>query len=241
MRQMDDALFSRKRSSERRQLLAESLGLQVLQKAHPREEFGVRDGNVGYGVERLCLIETSLPKTRQCWRSIPKLLVYTPGTESLGISTALPEKGGDKWVLVRVPICVHCCERLSRHENGSWDCPVCKQECEVCGFSTDLVLQTHGPDRPLEDYANIRFVRRYCHNFRLEIQDSNGIREPRRRPGQEPKIWRERSLIAEFWQYIHIEKALVPKNQRRFSLYSDVYISKDLSPMPSEIDVPNRG
>lgn len=115
------------------------LACRYCKKAHPREEFGVRDGNVGYGVERLCLIETSLPKTRQCWRSIPKLLVHTPGTESLGISTALPEKGGDKWVLVRVPICVHCCERLSRHENGSWDCPVCKQECEVCGFSTDLV------------------------------------------------------------------------------------------------------
>ena len=223
--------------------LPSHLACRYCKRAHPREEFGVRDGNVGYGIERLRLIELSRPEARECWRSIPKKLVYTPGTESLGTSTTHPPNKGDKWVVVRVPVCVHCCERSSRHENGSLECQVCKQECKVCGFSIGLNFERHGPERPLEDYANIRFVRRFCNDFRLEMQDLNGIRDPRRRPGQEHKnkIWRERSLIAEFWQYVHIERALVPKNQRRFSLYSDIHISKDIRPMPRKIGVPNSG
>ena len=144
-------------------------GCGCCKRAHPQEEFGGGDGNVNYGIERLHLIEICHLKARYCWRYIPKILNYTTPQQTIK----------DQWIMVMFLICIHCHERSSRHENGDWKCPVCQEKYEVCRFGRELRYERHGPERPLEDYANVRFVRRYYQDLRLEIPEDAQTKNPR--------------------------------------------------------------
>ena len=92
-------------------------------------------------------------------------------------------------------------------------------------------FERHGPQRPLESYAGIRFERRMRKNDMLEIRDLKGIRHPRRPLPSEPKVWRERSHRAGFDQQYQALKCIVHPlriTRNRFSLYSPVDNSKSV-------------
>lgn len=210
--------------------LPDRLACWYCKEAHSREEFGVRDGNVGYGVERLCVIEVSQPNARFCWRYIPKLIDYTAG-EAKANTPPDPKSQKDKWVWRYRWICFHCGNRVIRDENDKFCCPLCSQECEICGFHELSRIERHGPRRPFESVANIRFVRREEKNYKLEIRDINGIRRPKTLLPPEPKTWPERNLKFEMRQHYRVRKCLfhpLRVNHNRFSLYSPVDSSECL-------------
>ena len=209
--------------------LLRHLACMYCKRAHPKEDFGVPDGNVGYGVERLYLIHACEPDARFCWRYIPKLLNYTPGIENLdGRGQKLLT---DKWVCEYRKMCYHCGNRLVSDETDKLVCQFCAEECEICKIWALPNFERHGPQRPLESYAGIRFVRRTKKDYRLEIRDLNGIRDPQKPLPSEPKIWREWGRWVEIFQEYMAVECLVHKfiiSRNRFSLYSPVDNSKSL-------------
>ena len=224
--------------------LPNTLACIYCKRTHPRADFGVRNGNAGYGIERLYVMEACGPGVRFCWRYIPKLLDYTARIENPEVDNRdLPysARSTDKWVSAYRATCCHCCGRLDHDQNGKLSCPTCKKKCEACGFTMLLHYERHGPQRPLESYANIRFVRNLGTGYSLEIRDLNGIRHPDEPPPKEPKIWRERCLLSEIHQDIRAAMCLLhdPVERNLFSLYSPVVFSSQKSQRRSI--PPNRG
>ena len=228
---LEDDLLDRDKSRDKSFALLKKLACRYCKLAHPKEDFGVPDGNVGYGVERLYLIDACAPQKRFCWRYIPKLLDYTSGIENLdGRGQKLLT---DKWVCVSREVCNHCGNRLVRDETDKFVCQFCAKKCEICGFGVFPNFERHGPRRPLESYAGIRFMRRMEKDYRLEIRDLNGIRDPQKPLPSEPKIWREQGFWAEYHQeYPALECRIhrVRTSRNPFSLYSPVENSKSYFP-----------
>ncbi len=177
--------------------LPDQLACMYCKKTHPQKDFGVRNGNVGYGIERLRMIKSCRPYFRHCWRYLPKIMNYTPGIENLNRRGRPSRK--DKWIELLEPICFHCGDRLDLAENGQSECRTCNKKCEVCGFGMLRGWERHGPQRPLETYANIRFI---SFGPDLEIRDLNGIRDLRKPLPPEPGIWREGSILFEMGQHL---------------------------------------
>jgi len=222
-----------------------SLACMYCKRTHPRADLGVRNGNAGYGIERLYLMEACGPDARFCWRYIPDLLDYTARIEYPEVENHdLPPfaRLTDRWVSAYRAICCHCCGRLDLDDNDKYSCPACNKKCEACGFAKLVHFERHGPQRPLESYANIRFVRRRATGYGLEIRDLNGIRHPERPPPKEPKIWRERCFASEILQAVRANECLLHQHIERnlFSLYSPVVLFT--SPESKSISMPpNRG
>lgn len=75
------------------------LACRFCKRSHPLQDFGIPGKNVGYGVERLYLLQGWAPQGRFCWRHIPKRLNYT----TTQVATE------EKWVVVRHLTCLHYC------------------------------------------------------------------------------------------------------------------------------------
>jgi len=188
--------------------LPDQLACMYCKKPHPQKDFGVRNGNVGYGIERLLMIESCQPYFRYCWRYLPKIMNYSPGIENLD-KRGRPSRR-DKWVELLEAICFHCGDRLNLEENGQSECRTCNKECEVCGFGMLRGWERHGPQRPLGTYANIRFIR---FGPDLEIRDVNGIRDLRKPLAPEPSIWRQGSVRFEIGQHLRVWCSYVAFNK----------------------------
>lgn len=193
-------------------------------RAHPRKDFGVRNGNAGYGIESLCVVETSIPEGRHCWRFLPRLFDYAAHIETPEVDSHNRKPPGDMWCVEERVVCCHCCGRASRDEKGKLSCQTCNQQCDICGYVNIVHYERRGPPRPLETYANIRFVRYRETRYRLAIRDLNGIRDHRRAPPKEPRILRERCRFSELLQQFRALDCLVDPRieQNPFFLYSPV-------------------
>lgn len=202
--------------------LPDQLACMYCKKAHPQKDFGVRDGNVGYGIERLRMIKSSRATLRHCWRYLPRIMNYTPRIENLNI-LGRPSRI-DQWVELLEPICFHCGDRLNLDENDQPECRTCNKECKVCGFGTIRGFERHGPERPLETHANIRFIT--C-GPELGIQDLNGMRDPLKPRAPEPSIWRAKLLGFETVQSWRAWRCVDAKKCRRFSFLTSVKRSKE--------------
>lgn len=192
-----------------------------LLRAHPQEEFGVGNVNVGYGIERLKMINCPA-QYRYCWRHLPKRMNYSPGIENLDKRGRPSRK--DRWLDLLEPACFHCGNRLDLTGDGQLrECQIRKQICDVCGVGWIRGWERHGPERPLESFANLRFIRidRYTG---LAIRDLNGIRDLREKLVPGPKVWPEDSYnfnlrqLCRDWRYVQPTWRLVP----RFSFTSPV-------------------
>jgi hypothetical protein len=89
--------------------LPDSLACMYCKQTHARADFGVRNGNAGYGIERLYLMEACGPDARFCWRYIPNLLDYTARIEYPEVENHdLPPfaRLTDRWVSAYRPIAV---------------------------------------------------------------------------------------------------------------------------------------
>lgn len=207
--------------------LPDTLACMYCKRTHPRADFGVRKENAGYGIERLYLIEACGPGVRFCWRYIPKLLDYTTQIDCPEVDNRklhYHARLTDKWVSAYRATCCHCFGRLDRDQNDKLSCPNRNEKCEACGFKELLHFERHGPQRPLESYSNIRFVRSRATGYGLEIRDLNGNRHPDRPPPKEPTIWRERCLLSEFIQDGRAMESLLHMHIERnfFSVYNPI-------------------
>lgn len=197
--------------------LPDQLACVYCKITHPQEDFGVRNGNVGYGIERLGMIKSCQPNSRYCWRHLPKRMNYSSGIENLDRRGRPCKK--DKWVELSEPVCLHCGDRLDLDKYGQSECRTCDKKCEICGFGELRGWQRHGPQRPLETYANIRFVKM---GSGLKIRDLNGIRDARQPLATEPRIWPENSSNFEVRQHWRACYRLDTRHSRRFSFLSPV-------------------
>lgn len=196
--------------------------------AHPRSDFGIHGENVGYGIEYLFMIEKSVPDARYCWRHIPKRLNYTSTDGDQSPSSE------EKWVETKQYICWHCGNELSRDSDGKTICPICHEECPICGFDNIDGFQRYGPRRPLESYSKIRFTSRRCMRFALEIRDLNGICTPNTPlPTEPPLFWTGEPLL-EYLNHIYISTYLIGRRARQFLLYSPVEL---MEPQPGNARV----
>lgn len=202
------------------------LACRYCKRAHLKMDFGVKHGNAGHGIECLGPVETFRPRARFCWRSIPRMLDYTSkATEAANESRGRRVKDG--WALVRRPTCCHCYTPLVPDQDDLLECPICNKECEVCKYLPAPIFERDGARRPLESHENIRFVRRACKHYKLEIQDLNGIRHPGRPAPEEPKKWRFGSFRVEGRYGVDVERCLLHSQRRRknpFSLHGPVEI-----------------
>lgn len=197
------------------------LACAYCKQTHPSKDFGVLDGNAGFGVEQLYLIQSISPLWRFCWRFIPKMIDYNART----IATMIGPQGGkqqkEHWKLETRLLCCHCFYKLEQTDNS---CRHCKEQCRMCGYIKQPFYKRHGPERPLESYNNIRFVRRLDKLYELEIRDLNGIRDPRKPPPPEPRVLKFLDIQAEADQHRDAKKSLFHSwrlSRNRFALYSD--------------------
>ena len=203
--------------------LPDRLACRFCKCAHPREDFGVRGKNAGYGIEHLYLIERCYPSKRYCWRHIPKRLNYICNDEiSNSSSSKTTMLSKERWVDVKRRSCGHCGTRLSPNSKGKSACSVCPKKCSICpsgGWLTEY--ERHGPQRPLESYTKIRFVRRRCTGFALEIRDLNGICIPNMPLSAMTwsATWSATWPILDCLEDLRIGRFLVRKSERRFPLY----------------------
>lgn len=216
------------------------LACTYCKRAHPKEDFGVQDGNAGYGIECLFVIESMAPMWRFCWRYVPSILDYsghivTAEHSSSGRSRRKQQK--EYWKTSQRAFCGHCFNKLEANDtNGALSCRHCKEQCIICGHLKHPIYERHGPERPLESYRNIRFVRRSKKDWDLEIRDLNGIRDPHKPPPPEPKVWKQESFWAELKQEGQAEESLVHSwriSRNRFPLYSD---AKDITVPETDIE-----
>ena len=192
--------------------------------AHPREDFGVRGKNAGYGIEHLYQIERCYPSKRYCWRHIPKRLNYICNDESSNPSSSKTTTlSKERWVDVKRRSCGHCGTRLSSNSKGKSACPVCPKTCPICPSGMLTEYERHGPRRPLESYTKIRFIRRRCTGFALEIRDLNGISIPSMPLSAQTMTWcvtwSASWPILDCLEDLRIGRFLVRKSERRFPLY----------------------
>ncbi|KAL8784630.1 MAG: hypothetical protein Q9195_008979 [Heterodermia aff. obscurata] len=191
--------------------------------SHPKEDFGVEPGNVGFGIERLSILTVPGRKFRFCWRYIPKFLDYTPSTDDLKTDFN-DDNQVERWIEVPRHQCMHCSSKTYVDQTGRRQCSECKQECEICGFREVSIFERRGPKRPFESFENLRFVQRMKHGYQTEIRDMNGLRRPGQQLHPEPRIWKNKSSFNEFLQHSRAEDSILPRKrqgdqQRRFALY----------------------
>lgn len=196
--------------------LPDQLACMYCKTTHPQKDFGVRNGNVGYGIERLDMIKSCEPRLRYCWRHLPKRMNYTSGIENLD-KRGRPRRK-DKWVELSEPVCLHCGDRLDLNKNRQPACRTCDEQCEICGFGELRGWERHGSQRQLKTYAYIRFVKL---GPDLNIRDLNGIRDPRK-PLTEPRIWPENSFIFEMRQLWRASFPVDTGSNCRFCILSSV-------------------
>ena len=210
--------------------MPDRLACSFCKRLHPLEDFGARGKSVGYGIEALRLAQRSNPEARYCWRHIPKRLNYNLDNGSRQLEkwtdqTPLEEK----WVEIYEATCLHCGTRLIRDENVEYACSVCREECSICHFAFMKSYKRQGPPRPFESYTKIRFIRRRCTGYALEIRDLNGIQRNPLPP--ESSYWFERTPMFESAEHSLISGCLVPWKYRRFPLHSPVKCRK---PQPGD-------
>ena len=195
--------------------------------SHPKEDFGVEPGNVGFGIERLGILKIPVRKYRFCWRYIPKLLDYTPSTDGLKTDSNDNNNQEERWIEVPRHQCMHCSSKTHVDQTGKRQCSECKQECEICGFREVSIFERRGPKRPFESFENLRFMRRRQRDFGTEIRDMNGLRRPGSQLHPESRIWKNKSFFNDMRQQFRMEESIVPRKlqgdqQRRFALYVPV-------------------
>lgn len=187
---------------------------------HAQEDFGVRGKNAGYGIEHLNLIERCEPMARYCWRHIPKRINYISNDDISDSNSSKPTiLSRERWVEVRRRSCGHCGTRLSPNSEGKSACPVCPEKCPICPSGLLSDYERYGPRRPLESYTKIRFVRRRCTGFKLEIRDLNGISIPNMALSAQTTTWSDTWPILDFLDNLCISRFMVRKSARRFPLY----------------------
>lgn len=186
-------------------------------RSHPIKDFGTMHGNIGYGIERLYLLHRHLSTIRFCWRHIPTRLNYTPAVKRDGLQEPADT---DTWVEVSVMSCMHCGTRACLDENGDYTCAVCDEECAICGFGDVPGFERHGPQRPLESYSKLRFIRRRNTGYQLEMRDLNGIQKSE--PPKEQSFWIERRQYWENMKHREVSRHLVRSDERQHPLYSPV-------------------
>ena len=216
-----------KDSADRGHPQPDRLACWYCKTSHPKEDFGVEPGNVGFGIERLSILKIPGRKFRFCWRYIPKLLNYTPSTDDLKTDSSDDNHQVERWVEVPRHQCMHCSSKTYVDRTGRRQCSECKQECEICGFREISIFERRGPKRPFESFKNLRFVARLKHGYRTEIRDMNGLRLPGSQLHPESRIWKNTSLSNEVRQQFRVEESIVPRKlqgdqQRRFALYVPV-------------------
>lgn len=213
--------------------LPDNLTCCFCKQSHPKEDFGVRDGDVGYGIESLFIRERFRSNARYCWRHVPKRLRYdpipkyhTPEDKDRGFKD-YPTQG---WKEVEEKACLHCGTRLHQDNNGKYTCPSCHELCPACGLVSIYGFQRYGPPRPFDSYTKIRFVRRRRKHFTLEIQDLNGIQ--REWLPQENSRWAAGDWLFEGLEHYVKMSFLYFRGLRNFRLYSPV---EELKPDPDNI------
>ena len=216
-----------KDSTDKGHPLPDRLACWYCKTSHPKEDFGVEPGNVGFGIERLSILAIPCRKFRFCWRYIPKLLNYTPSTDDLKTDSNDDDNQVERWIEVPRHQCMHCSSKTHVDQTGKRQCSECKQECEICGFREVSSFERHGPKRPFESFENLRFVKREKHDFRLEIRDMNGLRRPGSQLHPESRIWKNMNPFTDFRQHnrvlnVIVDRELQGPQQRRFSLYVPV-------------------
>ena len=209
--------------------LPDRLACWYCKRSHPKEDFGLEHGNVGFGIERLLMFSIPCRKYRFCWRYIPKLLNYTPSTDDLKTDSNDDNNQVERWIEVPRHQCMHCSSKTHVDQTGKRQCSECKQECEICGFREVSSFERRGPKRPFESFENLRFVKRAKHNYRAEIRDMNGLRRPGSQLHPESRIWKNGSLSNEFRQHVRAVESIVPRKlqddqQRRFALYVPIVL-----------------
>ena len=188
---------------------------------HPLKDFGVRGKNGGYGIETLRLVPRVHPEARYCWRHIRKRLNYSSDNGSLHLEKSTIETPSEeRWVEIYEATCLHCGTRLTGDAHVGYACSVCHEECSICHLAFLRSFKRQGPQRPLESHTKIRFKRRRCTGYTLEIRDLNGIQRDPLPP--ESSTWFERSPMFESAEHSLVSGCLVPRKYRRFPLYSPV-------------------
>ena len=175
--------------------------------AHAKEEFTRFDNDVGHGVRRLHVIQTSQPEARFCWRWVPTTsLHYLLRIEDVAAITPTPPKS----VYTYRWICEHCGERIiDRDENNKLYCRMCSQVCKICSSRAFLIFEFYGFEHPLEACSTL------AKNHQLQTQDSNDIPDPPKPPPPEPEISRDRSLRIEVSPQFTAEHSLVHRSRVR--------------------------
>jgi hypothetical protein len=163
-----------------------------------------------------------------CWRYIPRLWDYTARIESSEVDNGDQKLLKDRWISAYQPIYCHYCSQINLDENNKTSYQTRNKKCKACGSVNLLHLERHGPQRPLDSYANIRFVTRRVTEYSLEIRDLNGIRHPRRFPPKQSRIWRERCFASETLQAVLANECLLHLNidRKLFSSYDPVVLYK---------------
>ena len=192
-------------------------------KSHPKEDFGVRGGDAGYGIEHIFVRERSDSFGRYCWRHVPKRLHYdpapdhhTPEDKDQGFKNPTTQR----WKEVEEKACLHCGTRLNRDNKGKDTCPSCHKLCPACGYIPIHGYQRYGPPRPFDSYTKIRFVRGRRQKCALEIQDLNGIR--REWLPRESSRWAAGGWLLEGVEYCVKMSFLYFRGLRKSPLYSPV-------------------
>lgn len=211
----------------RGQPLPDRLSCVFCKCTHPKEDFGVPGKNAGYGFEHIRILERCNPTMRYCWRHIPKRLHYISNDETSGLSSSESTLASiERWVSVWRRACVHCGTRLGHENKGKSVCLVCPTKCPICGSAELVEFERHGPRRPLESYTKIRFVRRWCTGFALELRDLNGISNPTMAMSAQMRTWSDKWPILERLDHLRLSRFLLKESERRFPLYSVVEFEK---------------
>ncbi|CAF9939351.1 MAG: hypothetical protein HETSPECPRED_001562 [Heterodermia speciosa] len=204
--------------------LPDRLACWYCKTSHPKEDFGVEPGNVGFGIERISMLKIPCRKYRFCWRYIPKWLNYTPSTDDLKADSNDDNNQVERWIEVPRHQCMHCSSKTHVDQTGKRQCSECKQECEICGFREVSILERRGPKRPFESFENLRFVAIAKHGYRVEIRDMNGLRRPGSQLHPETRIWKNRNLFNQLRQQFRVKESVLPRRlqgdqQKQFALY----------------------
>ena len=188
-------------------------------RSHPIKASGTQHKNVGYGIERLYLTYRYPSCIRYCWRHTPTRLNYTPAVKHDGLQET---DHTDSWIEVSVMTCMYCGSRACLDKNGEHTCPTCREQCAICGFDDVPGFERHGPQRPLESYFKLRFIRRRSTGYQLEMRDLNGIQKSEL-PKEGP-CWIERSRCWESIRHDEVTRRVVQSDKRQYPLDSPVEI-----------------
>ena len=155
--------------------LPDRLAYCFCKRSHRKEDFGLRYGDVGYGIEHLFVRERCYATALYYWRHIPKKLHYHPNPDShtpQNKNQGFQNSPTETWTQVKEQAYYHCGTRFNQDDEGEYTCPSCVDLCPACGFGGMHAYQRYGLLRP---YTKIRSMRRRCEDFVLEVRDLDGI------------------------------------------------------------------